>query len=137
MKNNTGYCFHYKYYCNHIVMYNKESKIINILINGNYSDLKNQKVSYRENDNLKNLITRALRNKISFEDLPIVSKGTNFQRKVWEAIYGIPEGEILTYKDIGKIIDNKGYRAIGQACKRNPFPVLIPCHRVVAKNGIG
>ena len=48
----------------------------------------------------------------------------------------IPYGETITYKDIAKKVNNpKAYRAVGMVCNRNPLPILIPCHRVVATTG--
>ena len=64
--------------------------------------------------------------------------GTKFQRAVWRGVSTIPKGEVLTY---GQLAERIGYpgaaRAVGQAVGSNPIPLLIPCHRVVASNGIG
>lgn len=69
-------------------------------------------------------------------DLPLASAGTAFQRRVWDAISGIPRGEVLTYGDVAKLI-RSAPRAVGQACGANWFPLVIPCHRVVASGGLG
>lgn len=62
--------------------------------------------------------------------------GTTFQRKVWEALYQIPYGETRSYLDIAQAVDSpKAVRAIGQANSKNPIPIIIPCHRVIGKNG--
>lgn len=62
--------------------------------------------------------------------------GTSFQRKVWRAIQKIPYGETRSYLWIAKQIRNpKAVQAVGQACGKNPLPLLIPCHRVVASHG--
>ncbi len=63
-------------------------------------------------------------------------QGTDFQQRVWQAIYQIPYGETRTYSDLAKALQSHP-RAIGQACGKNPIPILIPCHRVIAKNGLG
>lgn len=65
--------------------------------------------------------------------------GTDFQKKVWSAIARIPLGKTMTYQEIANIINHpKAVRAVGTACKTNPIPFLIPCHRVVStNNGIG
>ena len=63
-------------------------------------------------------------------------KGTAFQQKVWEVMLKIPYGETLSYGDVSNILDSAP-RAVGQACKRNPVPILIPCHCIVAKQSIG
>ena len=69
-------------------------------------------------------------------DLPYELSGTSHQLKVWQAIAAIPSGEVLSYAAIAKQIASAP-RAIGGACGRNPIPVIIPCHRVVAAKGLG
>lgn len=68
--------------------------------------------------------------------VPVVVSGTDFQMNVWEALSNIPYGETRTYRDIAKQIGvEKAVRAVGQANRRNPVPVLLPCHRVIGTNG--
>lgn len=67
-------------------------------------------------------------------DLPLQEAGTPFQRRVWAQIAAIPGGETRTYGQLAKILENAP-RAVGQACGANPYPVVVPCHRVVAANG--
>jgi methylated-DNA-[protein]-cysteine S-methyltransferase len=67
-------------------------------------------------------------------DLPLAPAGTDFQRRVWRAIAAIPQGRTLTYGDIAQRLKSAP-RAVGQACGRNPYPVVVPCHRVVAADG--
>lgn len=62
--------------------------------------------------------------------------GTSFQKNVWRALQEIPSGETLTYGELAKQLDTSP-RAIGQACRTNPVPVIIPCHRIVAANHLG
>ena len=62
--------------------------------------------------------------------------GTDFQRKVWNALRNIPYGEVATYKDIATSIGNsKASRAVGNANNKNPLSIIIPCHRVIGANG--
>lgn len=63
--------------------------------------------------------------------------GTPFQKKVWHALYeSIPYGETRTYKDIALTIGNpKAVRAVGGAVNKNPFSIVVPCHRVIGMNG--
>lgn len=69
-------------------------------------------------------------------DLPLHIIGTEFQKKVWNALLEIPYGETRSYQDIAIRIGNpKAVRAVGGACNRNPIGIIIPCHRVVGKNG--
>jgi len=68
--------------------------------------------------------------------LPIRLQGTDHQLRVWQAIQQIPPGAVATYAEIAKHIGSAP-RAVGGACRRNPVPIIVPCHRVVASNGIG
>ncbi|MGG5820635.1 methylated-DNA--[protein]-cysteine S-methyltransferase [Falsiroseomonas sp. HW251] len=67
-------------------------------------------------------------------DLPLSPHGTDFQRRVWDALRAIPVGETRSYGDLAKAL-NSAARAIGQANGANPIPILIPCHRVLAARG--
>ena len=69
-------------------------------------------------------------------DLPLAPAGSDFQRRVWREMIRIPYGEVLTY---GEMAARSGgvARAVGGACGANPIPVIIPCHRVVAGEGLG
>jgi methylated-DNA-[protein]-cysteine S-methyltransferase len=69
-------------------------------------------------------------------DLPLANVGSAFQRRVWQAISDIPPGIVLTYGQVAKQVGSAP-RAVGQACGANYFPLVIPCHRVVAAGGIG
>jgi methylated-DNA-[protein]-cysteine S-methyltransferase len=68
--------------------------------------------------------------------LPLLLKGTPFQQRVWQAIAAIPSGSTLTYSELAAKVDS-GPRAVANACGANPIPVIIPCHRVVARTGLG
>lgn len=69
-------------------------------------------------------------------DLPIQASGTPFQKRVWAEISTIPSGQAREYRDLAAAL-HSAPRAIGQACGANPLPIVIPCHRVVAANGLG
>ncbi len=69
-------------------------------------------------------------------DLPLLVEGTPFQRSVWQAMCAIPRGKTRTYGDIAKALGGEP-RVVGQACGDNRLPIVIPCHRVVAADGIG
>ena len=63
-------------------------------------------------------------------------EGTAFQIKVWNELNKIPSGETKTYKEIAKVLGNpKAARAVANACARNPYPITIPCHRVIRSDG--
>ena len=68
--------------------------------------------------------------------LPLLIEGTPFQKRLWAALCDIPRGKTLTYGALAKQLGGEA-RAVGQACGDNRLPIVIPCHRVVAANGIG
>ena len=68
------------------------------------------------------------------KNLPL--KGTEFEVKVWKEILKIPYGETRTYKDLAIAIGKpNSSRAVANACGKNPYPVIIPCHRVIRSDG--
>jgi O-6-methylguanine DNA methyltransferase len=68
-------------------------------------------------------------------DLPLDRTGTPFQMRVWNALLDIPYGETASYGDIARAIGCNASRPIGGANRRNPIPILVPCHRVIAAHG--
>ena len=73
-------------------------------------------------------------------DLPLLIEGTDFQRRVWEIMCGIPRGRTLTYGEVARKMGDGAFdaaRVVGQACGDNKLPIVIPCHRVVGADGIG
>jgi methylated-DNA-[protein]-cysteine S-methyltransferase len=74
--------------------------------------------------------------RLSFE-LPLdLSTGTPFQQRVWQALLTIPRGQTCSYKDLGLRIDKPAaIRAVGGAVGRNPFSIILPCHRVIGAHG--
>ncbi len=82
------------------------------------------------------LVTRIFSDLGTDSPLKIHLRGTNFQIKVWEALLSIPSGALTTYEHIAMQIGNpKAVRAVGSAVGHNPIAYLIPCHRVIRKNG--
>lgn len=74
-------------------------------------------------------------NRKSF-DVPLLMMGTDFQKRVWQALKNIPYGSTVSYKDIACRVGNpKGVRAVAQAIGANPLSIFVPCHRVVGSDG--
>jgi methylated-DNA-[protein]-cysteine S-methyltransferase len=69
-------------------------------------------------------------------DLSLKLEGTEHQRKVWQAMQAIPCGQTQTYGELAARIGSSA-QAVGQACGNNPLPIIVPCHRVVSKSGLG
>jgi methylated-DNA-[protein]-cysteine S-methyltransferase len=69
-------------------------------------------------------------------DLPLLIEGSPLQRSVWQAMCAIPRGRTRTYGDLARELGADA-RAIGQCCGDNRLPIVIPCHRIVAADGIG
>jgi methylated-DNA-[protein]-cysteine S-methyltransferase len=69
-------------------------------------------------------------------DLPLLLEGTEFQRAVWDILRTIPYGKTSAYRDIAiRMGKPKAYRAVGLANNRNPIAIIVPCHRVIGRDG--
>lgn len=68
--------------------------------------------------------------------IPLRLAGTAFQQEVWRALQGIPPGRVMTYGELARQLGTSP-RAVGNACRRNPCPIVVPCHRVVSAQGLG
>lgn len=69
-------------------------------------------------------------------DVPLAAAGSPFQQRVWNALQAIPVGTVRRYGDLATALSSSA-RAVGGACRDNPLPLLIPCHRVIAARGLG
>ena len=89
--------------------------------------------------NLQKTFNQLIKGTISVNELPLnINKleGTEFQKKVWKSIAKIKYGTICSYKEIAVSINNtSAARAVGSACRLNPIPLIIPCHRVLRSDG--
>ena len=89
--------------------------------------------------NLQETFNQLTKGTISINELPLnINKleGTEFQKKVWKSLTKIKYGEICSYKEIAVSINNpSAARAVGSACRLNPIPLIIPCHRVLRSDG--
>ncbi|MGR9051526.1 MAG: methylated-DNA--[protein]-cysteine S-methyltransferase [Gammaproteobacteria bacterium] len=68
--------------------------------------------------------------------LKLLEQGTSYRQKVWREMLNIPFGATVTYKSLATVVGS-GPRAVGGACRANPYPLIVPCHRVVSVSGIG
>jgi methylated-DNA-[protein]-cysteine S-methyltransferase len=81
-------------------------------------------------------LTLYFNGQLGFFDLPLAPAGTPFERRVWAVMQEIPYGQTRRYGELAVEVGSAP-RAVGRACGRNPIPIVIPCHRVLARGGIG
>lgn len=130
-----------------------QTKLCQITLVGDERGLKHLSLDVNEDEHMEKIDTNLIYNPEFFIDweeqiheyfkgdrkvfeIPLFIEGTDFQKKVWEALLEIPYGETNSYKDIGiKIGNKKAARAVGNANNKNPLPLIIPCHRVIGSNG--
>ena len=83
-------------------------------------------------------VKRRMAGKDLDEKMPLDLLGTPFQVEVWKEMLRIPAGKTRSYAEVARNIGRpKAFRAVAQACGANPIPIVVPCHRVVASNGLG
>lgn len=71
-----------------------------------------------------------------FDEIPLETCGTAFQESVWRAVRAVPYGITVSYRDLAKSVSGtNAARAVGQALKQNPVPIVVPCHRVISASG--
>ncbi|MCM0648777.1 methylated-DNA--[protein]-cysteine S-methyltransferase [Clostridium swellfunianum] len=93
-----------------------------------------QKSSSKCYDTLKQVDEYFLGKRRNFE-LRLSIEGTEFRKRVWKELMNIPYGEVISYSQLAEAIGNpKAVRAVGQANRANPLPIIVPCHRVVGKD---
>lgn len=99
--------------------------------------IKKQKLS-----SVAQLVKQQLKNYFKGElkafDVPLFNRGTDFQKAVWKSIQKIPYGQTKTYGQLAvQIKKPKASRALGTCCAKNPFLIVLPCHRVLSQKGLG
>jgi O-6-methylguanine DNA methyltransferase len=93
-------------------------------------------VRSRGNNGVSRFVVSALAGQTAPRPPIRLLQGAGFQRQVWQAIAAIPAGETRTYGDLARTLGRpRAYRAVANACGKNPLPLFIPCHRVTAANG--
>ena len=81
-------------------------------------------------------VKRYLLNTNEYSSTKLLKQGTPYRQKVWAELCKIPFGETMTYSELAKKIDSSA-RAVGNACRDNPYPFIVPCHRIVSVSGLG
>lgn len=121
----------------YVKLFNQTIKVVqdeNRITSMFFSDEKNVEFDV-ENEIQKQIKEYEDGNRKEF-NLPLHLIGTEFQKQVWNALLEIPFGETRTYQEIAiRIGKPKALRAVGGACNRNPIGIIVPCHRVIGKNG--
>ncbi len=93
-------------------------------------------VLYPQDDEIQRQFRQYWLNTGKLININLLKQGSDFRHRVWAELCKIPFGETMTYSALaGKI--NSSARAVGNACRDNPYPVIIPCHRVVSVSGMG
>lgn len=111
-----------------------------ILFENEWLEYRNKYNNIKQDRRLCNNVIRELDEYFNKErkefQVSLSIEGTEFRKKVWEALRNIPYGEVRSYSQIAEAIGNpKAVRAVGQANRANLLPIIIPCHRVVGKSG--
>ena len=149
MNNKTFYKTEYKSPLGNItICCNEQENIVGLWFKNQKYFANNINGKITENNNLKIFIKTKnwldkyfAGNKPNIKEIPIEFIGTKFQKSVWKILYKIPYGKVITYGDIAKQIAKKkgipkmSAQAIGGAVGHNPISVIVPCHRVIGKNG--
>lgn len=113
-----------------------DGKITNLSLQQKISDIASDTISSQLLQKACQQLDEYFQGKRRQFDLPLGYAGTLFQESVWRELQNIPYGETRSYEDIAVKIGNpKAIRAVGQANNRNPILLMIPCHRVIHKNG--
>ncbi|MFS1516955.1 methylated-DNA--[protein]-cysteine S-methyltransferase [Bacillus sp. SCS-151] len=100
-----------------------------------YDSMNNNENNEILNESVKQLEEYFRGQRIQF-DLPLKVEGTSFQKQAWQALTTIPFGHTISYQEQAQVLgDPKKARAIGGANSKNSIPIIIPCHRVIGKNG--
>ncbi len=87
-------------------------------------------------DRLRDQLAQYFAGEVTRFDIPLMMHGTQFQQQVWSALRACAHGELLTYGALAHRVGRpKSMRAVGQAVGRNPWIIVVPCHRVLAANG--
>ncbi len=117
-----------------VIISNNRSTKGNMLVN--HSDECLEKVSMDLLTETRKQLEEYFDGKRKEFNLPILLRGTEFQKKVWQGLCTIPYGETRSYKELAELVGNpKAVRAVGGANNKNPIMIIVPCHRVIGADG--
>ena len=99
-------------------------------------------IKLKEKSGLAKSISRQIElyfaGKLTKFKIPLYKRGADFQKKVWHRLQKIPWGQTKKYSQIARELKKpKAYRAVGNSCGKNPFLIVVPCHRVLSRSGLG
>lgn len=99
-------------------------------------DLNEIKDLNEKDDFIENQLFKYFLGALKTFEIPIVfENGTDFQKQVWQELLKVPYGHTKSYEEISQAIGRpKAFRAVGQACKKNPIGIVVPCHRIIGKD---
>lgn len=127
-----------------ISVFKINDKLIKLVIEDNklslidFLDLNSQELIEPKSElakDIKNQLTLYFKGKLKEFNIPLNIQGTDFERKVYEALLNISYGQTLTYKELAEKINHpKAFRAVGTAAGKNKIPIIIPCHRLIGQN---
>jgi methylated-DNA-[protein]-cysteine S-methyltransferase len=101
-----------------------------------FSPAETSVIEMRDNTPIAKEFAAYFKNPTHQFNLTVNADGTDFQKRVWHALTEIPCGTTLTYGELAKKLHSSP-RAVGQACRKNPTPIIVPCHRVVGADDLG
>ncbi len=112
-------------------------KIFEIILPDHRENIEKKiKKSYTQSkkaDNFARRVNSWIQYGLTFEH-PYALRGTSFEKKVYKKVTEIPPGKVASYKQVAESLGSRAYRAVGNAMKKNPIPLLVPCHRVINTN---
>ena len=113
-----------------------DAQLVKIEFENQYSDDEHLETSDGVLADCANQLTDYFAGRRQRFELPLAAQGTAFQHSVWNALADIPYGQLRSYRDIARAIGNPAaVRSVGAANGRNPLPTVLPCHRVIGRNG--
>ena len=124
-----------------LVLEIEAGKLFSLSISGDKSISDEMTISentenYEQAENIQQQLNDYFSTATPISSVNLLPNGTPFQKSVWKELCKIPLGETRTYGDIAKSL-NSSPRAVGNACRKNPIAIIVPCHRVVSATGIG